>query len=286
MEFYPEGCRKSLAKTFESVEEIKNAMMKNEIIEGKVLLCDREHNLHIDLGAIRGIIQREEGALGIDDGTVRDIALISKVGKNVCFNIMGFQRDVFGNTCAVLSRKNVQKRCKEEFLDNFIDIGAGINALIPIDMLSVSRISHPRQRLSEGQKIKVVLRKREGDKLTFSLKELLGTWEENAELFTPGETVTGVIRSIEDYGVFIELMPNLAGLAELEDGLFEGQSVAVYIKSIIKQKMKIKLIIVEAYDYDEKGKELVYFNNDSHISYWLYSPKDSAKLIETDFDEI
>lgn len=52
----------------------------------------------------------------------------------------------------------------------FIDIGAGINALIPIDMLSVSRISHPRQRLSEGQKIKVVLRKREGDKLTFSLK--------------------------------------------------------------------------------------------------------------------
>ena len=305
MEFYPEGCCKSLAKSFESVEEIKNAMMKNEITEGKVLLCDREHNLHIDLGAIRGIIQREEGALGIDDGTVRDIALLSKVGKSVCFNIIGLQRDIFGNTCAVLSRKSVQKRCKEEFLDNlalgdiidakvthlekfgaFIDIGAGINALIPIDMLSVSRISHPRQRLSEGQKIKVILRKREGDKLTFSLKELLGTWEENAELFTPGETVTGVIRSIEDYGVFIELMPNLAGLAELEDGLFEGQSVAVYIKSIIPQKMKIKLIIVEAYDKDEKGKELVYFNKENHIPYWLYSPKDSTKLIETDFGEI
>ena len=115
MEFYPEGCRKSLAKTFESVEEIKNAMMKNEIIEGKVLLCDREHNLHIDLGAIRGIIQREEGALGIDDGTVRDIALISKVGKNVCFNIMGFQRDVFGNTCAVLSRKTCKKGARKNF---------------------------------------------------------------------------------------------------------------------------------------------------------------------------
>lgn len=305
MEFYPEGCCKELAKTFESIDEIKNAMMKNDIIEGKVLLCDREHNLHIDLGAIRGIIQREEGALGIDDGTVRDIALISKVGKSVCFNIIGFQRDVFGNTCAVLSRKSVQKRCKEEFLDNlalgdiidakvthlekfgaFIDIGAGINALIPIDMLSVSRISHPRQRLSEGQKIKVVLRKREDDRLTFSLKELLGTWEENAALFTPGETVTGVIRSIEDYGVFIELMPNLAGLAELEDGLFEGQSVAVYIKSIIPQKMKIKLIIVEAYDKDEKGKELMYFNKENHISYWLYSTKESTKLIETDFGEI
>ena len=293
MEFYPEGCCEKLGKTFASIDEIKNAMIKNEIIEGKVLLCDREHNLHIDLGVIRGIIKREEGAIGIDDGTVRDIALISKVGKSICFNIIGFERDVFGNTFAVLSRKSVQEKCKKEFLDNlkngdvidakvthlekfgaFIDIGAGINSLIPIDMLSVSRISHPKQRLTEGQKIKVALRKREGDKLTFTLKELLGSWEENADLFTPGETVTGVIRSIEDYGVFVELMPNLAGLAEIDDNLFEGQSVAVYIKSIIKQKMKIKLIIVEAYEQENTTKDLVYFNQSNHIDYWQYSPKD------------
>lgn len=304
MEFYPEGCCEKLGKTFASIDEIKNAMIKNEIIEGKVLLCDREHNLHIDLGVIRGIIKREEGAIGIDDGTVRDIALISKVGKSICFNIIGFERDVFGNTFAVLSRKSVQEKCKKEFLDNlkngdvidakvthlekfgaFIDIGAGINSLIPIDMLSVSRISHPKQRLTEGQKIKVALRKREGDKLTFTLKELLGSWEENADLFTPGETVTGVIRSIEDYGVFVELMPNLAGLAEIDDNLFEGQSVAVYIKSIIKQKMKIKLIIVEAYEQENTAKDLVYFNQSNHIDYWRYSPKDCPKIIETDFNK-
>lgn len=304
MEFYPEGCCEKLGKTFASIDEIKNAMIKNEIIEGKVLLCDREHNLHIDLGVIRGIIKREEGAIGIDDGTVRDIALISKVGKSICFNIIGFERDVFGNTFAVLSRKSVQEKCKKEFLDNlkngdvidakvthlekfgaFIDIGAGINSLIPIDMLSVSRISHPKQRLTEGQKIKVALRKREGDKLTFTLKELLGSWEENADLFTPGETVTGVIRSIEDYGVFVELMPNLAGLAEIDDNLFEGQSVAVYIKSIIKQKMKIKLIIVEAYEQENTTKDLVYFNQSNHIDYWQYSPKDCPKIIKTDFNE-
>lgn len=304
MEFYPEGCCEKLGKTFASIDEIKNAMIKNEIIEGKVLLCDREHNLHIDLGVIRGIIKREEGAIGIDDGTVRDIALISKVGKSICFNIIGFERDVFGNTFAVLSRKSVQEKCKKEFLDNlkngdvidakvthlekfgaFIDIGAGINSLIPIDMLSVSRISHPNQRLTEGQKIKVALRKREGDKLTFTLKELLGSWEENADLFTPGETVTGVIRSIEDYGVFVELMPNLAGLAEIDDNLFEGQSVAVYIKSIIKQKMKIKLIIVEAYEQENTAKDLVYFNQSNHIDYWQYSPKDCPKIIKTDFNE-
>lgn len=150
MEFYPEGCCEKLGKTFASIDEIKNAMIKNEIIEGKVLLCDREHNLHIDLGVIRGIIKREEGAIGIDDGTVRDIALISKVGKSICFNIIGFERDVFGNTFAVLSRKSVQEMCKKEFLDNLKN-GDVIDA-----------------KVTHLEKIRRIYRHRRRDKLAYS----------------------------------------------------------------------------------------------------------------------
>ncbi len=303
MNYYPEGKNEALSRRFDSIDELKEAMMRGEVLESRVLLCDREHNLHIDLGAVRGIIPRNEGAIGIDDGSVRDIALISKVNKNVCFTVLGFQRDIYANTCAVLSRRAVQIKCMSEYLDKlregdiipasvthlerfgaFIDIGAGINALIPIDMLSVSRISHPSQRVSEGQSIRVVLKKREPHKLTFSLKELLGSWEENAELFSAGETVTGVVRSIEDYGVFVELMPNLAGLAELQDGLFEGQQVAVYVKSIIPSKMKIKLVIVEAFGKEEKPFELTYFEKGEHIDFWQYSPKDCQKEIYTQFN--
>ena len=216
-------------------------MMNGSVMESRVLLCDSEHNLHVDLGIISGVIPREEGAVGIDDGSTRDIALISKVNKPVCFIVLGFQRDETGNITAILSRKAVQLGCKKSFVDNlregdvinarvthlekfgaFIDIGAGINALIPIDMLSVSRINHPRERLYEGESIRTVLRKREPEKLTFSLKELLGTWQENAANFNPGETVTGTVRSIETYGVFVELAPNLAGLAEPCDFLLRG----------------------------------------------------------------
>lgn len=302
MKFYPEGKNNEYPSSFKTLEELKEAMMKNQIIESKVLLCDREHNLHVDLGAVRGIIPRSEGAVGIDDGTVRDIALISKVNKTVCFTVLGFQRDVYGNTCAILSRRAVHLMCINEYLKYlevgdiidarvthlekfgaFIDIGAGINALIPIDMLSVSRINHPSQRVTDGQDIKVVLRKKEPTKLTFSIKELLGTWEENAEFFSAGDTVTGVVRSIEDYGVFVELMPNLAGLAELQDGLTVGQQVAVYVKSIIPSKMKIKLVIVETFTEQEKPNNLTYFISSGHIDHWEYSPKDCQKQISTEF---
>ena len=166
----------------------------------------------------------------------------------------------------------------------FIDIGAGINALIPIDMLSVSRINHPRERVYEGECIKVVLRKREPEKLTFSLKELLGTWSENAKMFQPGETVTGTVRSIETYGVFVELTPNLAGLAEPCDYLFEGQRVAVYIKSVLPDKMKIKLVIVEAFEEAEMAQDLTYFVNAQHIDRFDYSPPGAPKVISTVFE--
>ena len=304
MKFYPEGQNGDLLRTFDTLEEAKIAMMNGSVMESRVLLCDSEHNLHVDLGIISGVIPREEGAVGIDDGSTRDIALISKVNKPVCFIVLGFQRDETGNITAILSRKAVQLGCKKSFVDNlregdvinarvthlekfgaFIDIGAGINALIPIDMLSVSRINHPRERLYEGESIRTVLRKREPEKLTFSLKELLGTWQENAANFNPGETVTGTVRSIETYGVFVELAPNLAGLAEPCDFLFEGQRVAVYIKSVLPDKMKIKLVIVEAFEESEPAGELKYFFTGEHMARFDYSPENSAKIISTVFEE-
>lgn len=300
MTYYPEGVNKSLRRQFASMEEIKQAIAQKNIYEGKVILCDREHNLHLDLGVIRGIIPRCEGAVGIADGTVRDIALISKVGRWVCYRIAGLHRNKYGQTVAILSRRIVQQECQRRYIDllsvgdiinarvthlerfgAFIDIGAGINSLIPIDMLSVSRISHPCQRVSNGDTVSVLLRSREEGKLTFSLKELLGTWQENADLFRVGETVTGVVRSVESYGVFVELMPNLAGLAELTDQVEIGQQVSVFIKSILPDKMKIKLVIVDAFGQEGAPQPPIYFEKGDHITHWVYSTPQSKKKIET-----
>lgn len=303
MRYYPEGTNSELYRRFDTIDEVKQAMYRGDVIESRVLLCDTQHNLHVDLGIVRGIIPHREGALGIQEGTVRDIALISKVNKMVCFKIIGFHRDEYGNMLAVLSRRAVQLECMRDYIDRlaigdviearvthlekfgaFIDIGAGINSLIPIDMLSVSRISHPRERVYEDELIRCALRKREENKLTFSLKELLGTWEENAQMFCVGETVTGIIRSNETYGVFVELMPNLAGLAEPCESVSAGQNVSIFIKSIIPDRMKIKLVLVDTFGKSSVPNELVYFTQDSHISRWCYSPPNATKHIETVFD--
>ena len=71
----------------------------------------------------------------------------------------------------------------------FVDIGCGVPSLIPIDAISVSRISHPSDRFSVGQFIKAVVRSRENSRICLTHKELLGTWEENTANFKAGETV-------------------------------------------------------------------------------------------------
>ncbi|MDY6017645.1 MAG: S1 RNA-binding domain-containing protein [Oscillospiraceae bacterium] len=303
--FKPEGQlilteenRRYLSSSF----ALHDAYYAEAVLEGRVMRCDGEHNLHVDLGCMKGIIPRNEGALGIEEGTVRDIALISRVNKPVSFVITGFSSEN-GETVAVLSRRRVQEECRKEYISAltpgdvipatvshiegfgvFCDIGAGISALMPIDSISVSRIPHPNARFTAGQNIFAVVRSfDEAGRITLSHKELLGTWEENASEFSVGETVPGIVRSVEKYGIFVELAPNLAGLAEFSEGIEPGSHAGVYIKSIIPSKMKIKLIIVDSFSADYPAEPSEYFIKSGHIDRWVYSPPESEKLIESTF---
>ncbi|MCQ2478962.1 MAG: 30S ribosomal protein S1, partial [Clostridia bacterium] len=156
-------------------------------------------------------------------------------------------------------------------------------ALLPIDSISVSRISHSRDRFNVGDNIKAVIKSiSEDGRITLSHKELLGTWEDHAEMFSQGQTVSGVVRSVEDYGIFVELTPNLAGLAEPKANVRTGQTASVYIKSIIPEKMKIKLIIIDSFDAEYKSASRYFFEGE-HIDSFVYSPASCNKLIESIF---
>ncbi|MBR5544684.1 MAG: S1 RNA-binding domain-containing protein [Clostridia bacterium] len=304
--YYPEGTifeSKANKKYMESISGLRECFFTEKILEAKAILCDHEHNLHVDLDGIDGIIPREECAIGISDGSVRDIAIISRVNKPVCFKIVDFMDDEQGVRTAILSRRQVQEECVENYIKNlrvgdivdarithnesfgsFCDIGCGISALLPIDSISVSRIPHPSVRFSVNTTIKAVVKSvDEMGRVTLSHKELLGTWEENAQKFKAGQTVGGIVRTIEKYGVFIELSPNLAGLAEYTDDVCEGDLASVYIKSINPEKMKIKLSIVDNFPDKDEPAPIKYFYDGTHMDSWRYSPQSSTKIIESIF---
>ena len=308
--YMPEGWLIKTENNFQlisSKQGLSKALEEQIIIEAPVVLCDHNFNLHVELGCgIRGIIPREEVEFSSTGAAAKDIAILTRVGKTVSFKVMGFKTSPTGETIAMLSRKAAQRECFENYISTlipgdiipakvthlesfgaFVDIGCGSISLLSIDSISVSRISHPSARLISGETIFVVVRTIDNQGRIFvSGRELLGSWEENAALFAEGQTVRGIIRSVENYGVFIELTPNLAGLAEYHNDVRVGQTAAVYIKSIIPDKMKIKLIIIDADDTPTPPKPLTYFidpDKNLHIDRWRYSPLHSQKLIETIF---
>lgn len=288
-------------------------MIEGKILESTVLLCDSSLRLHVDLYGMRGIIEREDAVFCRRGEELKDIAVITRVGKPVCFKVMGFAK-MDGETVACLSRRAAQADCIRNYLSDltvgdvipakvthmepfgaFVDIGCGIPSLLSVDSISVSRIAHPSDRLSVGDSIFTVVKAidREQERIFVSMRELLGTWEENARSFETGQTVAGIVRSVESYGVFVELAPNLAGLAEIREGTADrqiavaGQYVAVYIKSILPDRMKIKLVLIDSYKGQLPRSTLRYFvdgETTKHLSHWRYSPKDSPKIIETAFE--
>lgn len=303
--YLPEGKLMDTAENIKALSSFSNMTQAKEtkqILQAKAVMCDAQHNLIVDLGEIKGVIPRLEGAVGIKEGTVRDIAVISRVNRAVSFVITDFQKNDNGETIAVLSRAKAQRMCLDNYIKTlsvgdiidarithletfgaFADIGCGVVALMPIDAISISRIEHPKERFVVGMDIKAVIKSIENGRISLSHKELLGTWQQNADNFSQGETVSGIIRSVENYGAFVELTPNLAGLAELKDGLKTGDRASVYIKSIIPSKMKIKLIIIDTFDGDDVLQQPRYYYQKEHIDEFVYSPVECEKYIATHF---
>lgn len=262
LKFIPEGWEN--ANESFSKNDLEQAMNDKSILQGVVENCDSNYNLHVSFGDnIKGVIPRNElEAINVDEfGFCNPNICKNKVNNFVQFKIKEISDNV------ILSRKAVQQDAlswvKDELKPGmvvngivrnmrkfgaFVEIGGVVVGLLHIEDISVSRIKTPEERFSIGQKINVMIKSidKENNKVVLSYKELLGGWEENVKDFTEKTVVEGTVKESDKFknGIFIELKPNLVGLAEYKEGLEYGQKVNVYIKKIIKDRKKIKLLII------------------------------------------
>ena len=286
----PEGLTPAGSYT---LAELRSAAESRTVLEGTVQRCDADLNLYLQLGSVSARIPKEEVTAPWISGAHRDIAVLSRVGKVVCFTVDAVTADAKGAPQAVLSRRKAQEAAMEEMLRElkpgsvvagrvvrtepfgaFVDIGRGIVSLLPTEYISAARIRHPNQRFRVGQKILAAVKTfdRAAKRITLTHKELLGTWLENASRFSVGDTVRGTVRGVMDYGCFVELAPNLSGLTDRREDLHEGDAVSVTLRSIRPERMKIKLQVIEVLPGLTEPAPLAYQITDGVLDRWVYSP--------------
>lgn len=250
------------------INKFKAAKENNQRIEGLVKEVDQEFNLHVNLGmGLEGFVPRKEVTSLVDEnGIPEEKSSTVKLHKYIQFKI----KDIFETENPlkpriILSSKDVELEVRKWMYMHlkpgmklkgtvrglteyaaFVDVGGGVTGIIKIEDISRVRVKHANERFKYGQRIETVVKKYDRDtgRIELSYKELLGDFKENLKGIKEGEIVEGIVRAREKNGIYVELKPNLFGLAEHRSGIEYGQKVLVHVKKINMEKEKIKLTIV------------------------------------------
>ena len=137
----------------------------------------------------------------------------------------------------------------------FVDLG-GIDGLLHVTDLSWKRVNHPRELVHVGQKIqvKVIQFDPESHRISLGVKQLEeDPWNTASRAFNIGDTVSGKVSSLTDYGAFIDLGNGIEGLVHMSELswtnknvhpskiLQNGQEVNVIVLGIDQDKRRISL---------------------------------------------
>ncbi len=136
----------------------------------------------------------------------------------------------------------------------FVDLG-GADGLLHISEMSWGRVENPKKVFKVGQKLRVLVKDIQGEKIALSLKfPDENPWVGAAEKYAVGNIVTGKIARMTDFGAFVELEPGIDALLHVSqisrehidkpsDVLKTGEEVTAKIVDFNEQDQKISLSI-------------------------------------------
>jgi small subunit ribosomal protein S1 len=103
----------------------------------------------------------------------------------------------------------------------FVELEKGVEGLIHVSEMSwTKRMVHPSKVVNVGEEVEVqVLGVDEANRrISLGLKQVeANPWEKLSETHPVGSRVKGKIRSITDFGVFVEIEPGIDGLVHISD---------------------------------------------------------------------
>jgi small subunit ribosomal protein S1 len=266
--------------------EMGQVVLSKEKADQKKIWEQVENTYKTD-GRIKGlVVQKVKGGLQVDIGIpaflpgsqidIRPHRNLDKfLGQEFEFKVLKITRDkgniVLSRRAVLLSERDELRTATLKVLQEgvvmegvvknvtdygaFIDLG-GIDGLLHITDISWGRINHPSEKLSVGQTVPVVVLKYDGEKerVSLGMKQLTpDPWISAHERFPIGGRVKGRVKSVTDYGAFVELEEGVEGLIHVSEMSWtkkvrhpskivnEGETVEAVILGIDSEQQRISL---------------------------------------------
>ncbi|HEX5692947.1 MAG TPA: S1 RNA-binding domain-containing protein [Roseiflexaceae bacterium] len=256
-------------------EEAARLQTDGGIIQGQVIGYNKG-GLLVQFNRIRGFVPASQVAQlhGRTAAEERQQALQRMVGQTIPLKVIEVDRErnrlVLSERSATQEWRKAQKhRLLTELqpgdilsgrvnqLTNFgafIDLG-GADGLAHISELSWQRVNHPREVLTPGQEVKVMVVEidAERERIGLSLRRLQANpWETIDQRYSLGQLVSGPVTNVAPFGAFVQIEEAVEGLihaseldvdpqAQPRDLLQPGQIVTAKIISLDKQRQRMGL---------------------------------------------
>ncbi|MDO4633277.1 MAG: 30S ribosomal protein S1 [Eubacteriales bacterium] len=132
----------------------------------------------------------------------------------------------------------------------FVDLG-GADGLLHISEMSWGRVDNPKKIFSTGDKVTVLLKEINGNKIALSLKfEDQNPWLTAADKYAIGNIVTGRVARMTDFGAFVELEPGVDALLHVSQISHDHVDKPSDVLSI-GQEIEAKVV-----DFNEADKKI------------------------------
>ncbi|MDR2040550.1 MAG: 30S ribosomal protein S1 [Bacteroidales bacterium] len=220
------------ARSMRSWDRVNQALENDEVITGYIK-CRTKGGMIVDVFGIEAFLPGSQ----IDVKPIRDYDVF--VGKTTDFKIVKINhefKNVVVSHKALIEAELEQQKAeiiskleKGQVLEGtvknitsygvFIDLG-GVDGLIHITDLSWGRVSHPEEVVELDQKLNVVILDFDDAKkrIALGLKQLTPhPWDALDPNLKVGDTVSGKVVVIADYGAFVEISPGVEGLIHVSE---------------------------------------------------------------------
>jgi small subunit ribosomal protein S1 len=250
----------------------RSALMDN-LQEGTVLKGTvknlTDYGAFVDLGGIDGLLHITDMAWK----RVKHPSEVVKVGDEIDVRILKFDRERSRVSLGLKQLgadpwENIARRYPPNTrvfgkVTNIADYGAfveiedGVEGLVHVSEMDwTNKNVNPAKVVHSGQEVEVMVLDvdEERRRISLGLKQCKqNPWKEFAENFNRGDKVSGQIKSITDFGVFIGLAGNIDGLVHLSDLSWDvageeavrnyqkGQQVEAMVLSIDPERERISL---------------------------------------------
>ncbi|EIT67622.1 MULTISPECIES: 30S ribosomal protein S1 [Hydrocarboniphaga] len=192
-----------------------------------------EYGAFVDLGGI-------DGLLHITDMTwkrIKDPAEVVTVGQEIEVKVLKYDRErrrvslglkqLGADPWVDIARRYPEKTRLFGKVTNITDYGAfveiepGVEGLVHVSEMDwTNKNINPNKAVTIGQEVEVMILDIDGERRRISLgmKQCVpNPWEEFSQNYQKGDKVSGQIKSITDFGVFIGLNGGIDGLVHLSD---------------------------------------------------------------------